>query len=150
MAHKSPRAEGSIFSPLEFHHASPGASRVDLHGQHVGGIVHKPPVHSEAFCRQAASLAVSRSPSALHSSSARSGSPEQRRKYAFERWDSSQRMETEPQESKANLGRVWKNGGRPVRDGGEHSVLLPVTISPRRGRTHDAMAKCPYVCVPPR
>ncbi len=24
-----------------------------------------------------------------------------------------------------------------------------VTISPRRGRTHDAMAKCPYVCVPP-
>ncbi len=39
-----------------------------------------------------------------------------------------------------------------VRDGGKHSlssVPLLVTLSPRRGRTHDAVAECPSVFVPP-
>ncbi len=96
--------------------------------------------------------AVGRSPSALHSSSTRSGSPEQWRVYAIEGWDSSRRMETEPQDSEADLRMVRKNRGRPVRKGGEHalpSVLLSVMISPRREHTHDAVAECPNVCVLP-
>ncbi len=48
MAHKSPRAEGSILSSSEFHHASPGASRWYINRQ--GG------VHSGALYRQAACL----------------------------------------------------------------------------------------------
>ncbi len=39
-----------------------------------------------------------------------------------------------------------------VRDRGKHSlpsVSLLVMLSPRRGRTHDAMAECPSVFVPP-
>ncbi len=61
-------------------------------------------------------------------------------------------METGPQNSEDNMGTVRKSGGGFVREGGEHSlpaVLLSVTLSPRRGRTHDAVAECPSVCVPP-
>ncbi len=50
------------------------------------------------------------------------------------------------------MGTVRKSGGGFVREGGEHSlpsVLLSVTLSPRRGRSHDAVAECPSVCVPP-
>ncbi len=136
-------------------HASPGASRVDSHRQHVGGIVHKPPGRSTLGSPlQTGSMpfAVGRSPSALHSSSARSGLPEQRRGYAIEGRDSSRRMETEPQDSENDLGTVRKSGGGFVRDRGEHSlpsVLLFVTLTPRRGCTHDDVAECPSVCVPP-
>ncbi len=61
-------------------------------------------------------------------------------------------METEPQDSENDLGTVRKSGGGFVRDRGEHSlpsVILSVTLSPRRGRTHDALAECPSVCIPP-
>ncbi len=60
MAHKSPRAEGSIFSPSEFHHASTGDALYVLIRMDnmlvVSYINRQGVVHSGALYRQAASL----------------------------------------------------------------------------------------------
>lgn len=57
-------------------------------------------------------------------------------------------METEPQDSKTDLGKVQKGRGGFICDRGERvlpSVLLSITLSPGQGHTHDAVAEGPPV-----
>ncbi len=74
----------SVAHKSEFPHASPRASCVDSHRQHIGGIVHKPPRRSalDSPSRDGSlPFAVGRPPSAFHSGSTYPGLFEQRRRY---------------------------------------------------------------------
>ncbi len=153
VVHKPLGAGSSLLSPKRVSDATGKAACTDSHRQYIRGFVHKSPGrHSLQGFVQAGneSPAMGGLSPPLHQSRAHPQSPEPRGGHAFEEGDPSRGVEVAPRVGSDDLEPLWESGGGSIRHEREcalPAVLFPVSLPPRNGRAHIALACSQAVCI---